>query len=412
MTTAEAARDDALIYTGRRGAAFNITFFGTILTFLTLGIYRFWLKTRLRKYHWGAIQVGGAPLEFTGRGLELLIGALVAIVFLGVYFGAAYVLLQFLGYNFADPAIAVQAGPLLALLGLPLAPLWPWAAYRSQRYLLSRLNWRGVRFGLERGSATYAGLAILWFFGQALTLGLLTPVADYRKRKFIADRTRFGDLEFRMEGGPGRLYRSFMLPWVLMLFAFTLYVYVFGFVLADMTEGEVEAALSAGELPIALIAAPPIALLFGLIGFVWYASCRSAYFLRSTRIGDVGFASTLSGGRLFWITIGGSLMIFAATLAMVVLIIVAVVYAGDPIFMLGLGPRFGPALAIFVLLGFLFVAFLAAAVEAVIFTPQLRAAVRSSTIGDITKLEAAKQRAASEESGAEGFADALDVGAF
>ena len=39
-------------------------------TVLTLGFYRFWMVTRLRRHYWNAIRIQGDPLEYTGTGRE------------------------------------------------------------------------------------------------------------------------------------------------------------------------------------------------------------------------------------------------------------------------------------------------------------------------------------------------------
>ena len=52
------------------------------LTILTLGIYRFWMKTRLRRWYWSAIRPGGHPLEYLGDPFEKLLGFLIAVVIL------------------------------------------------------------------------------------------------------------------------------------------------------------------------------------------------------------------------------------------------------------------------------------------------------------------------------------------
>lgn len=44
------------------------------LTLITIGIYRFWAATRLRRYLWSNIRIGGDGLEYTGTGRELFLG--------------------------------------------------------------------------------------------------------------------------------------------------------------------------------------------------------------------------------------------------------------------------------------------------------------------------------------------------
>src|SRR5579859_5067361 len=72
-----------------RGGLFGLLVKNAFLTFITLGIYRFWARAALRRYWWGSITIAGDPLEYTGTGLELFIGFL---MFLGIMlpFGVVY----------------------------------------------------------------------------------------------------------------------------------------------------------------------------------------------------------------------------------------------------------------------------------------------------------------------------------
>ena len=72
-----------------RGRLFGLLVKNAVLTFITLGIYRFWARAALRRYWWGSITIAGDPLEYTGTGLELFIGFL---MFLGIMlpFGVLY----------------------------------------------------------------------------------------------------------------------------------------------------------------------------------------------------------------------------------------------------------------------------------------------------------------------------------
>lgn len=82
-------------YHGKDPDLFKLAFKTSILTFLTLGIYRFWAKTRIRKYIWSSATVDGDAFEYTGTGLEKFLGFLVAIVILAIYMGLVQIALFF-----------------------------------------------------------------------------------------------------------------------------------------------------------------------------------------------------------------------------------------------------------------------------------------------------------------------------
>ena len=61
---------------------------GAALEFVTLGFYRFWLVTDIRRHLWSNTVVEGDAAEYTGRGRELLIGFLIALAILvPIYLG-------------------------------------------------------------------------------------------------------------------------------------------------------------------------------------------------------------------------------------------------------------------------------------------------------------------------------------
>ena len=55
---------------------------GAVLLLVTLGIYRFWLATDVRRFLWANTEIAGERLEYTGTARELLIGFLIAIAML------------------------------------------------------------------------------------------------------------------------------------------------------------------------------------------------------------------------------------------------------------------------------------------------------------------------------------------
>jgi len=69
-------------YAGTSNALFKLALKTSALTLITLGVYRFWGKTRIRKYIWSSTHVGEDNFEYTGTGLEKFLGFLIAVVVL------------------------------------------------------------------------------------------------------------------------------------------------------------------------------------------------------------------------------------------------------------------------------------------------------------------------------------------
>lgn len=180
---------------GRRGALFGILMLNAALGFVTLGIYRFWARTRLRQYFWNSIEIDGDLLEYTGRGLELFLGFLIVIAVLVPLLIGYQFLSVFLQTNSPDIFIVANFLYFIAIFWLTR-----YAYFRARRYRLARTVWRGIRGGQD-GSA--AGYAWLWF-GYAvlsvITLGWAVPWMTAELQKYEVDNARFGVENFHYEG--------------------------------------------------------------------------------------------------------------------------------------------------------------------------------------------------------------------
>src|SRR5215510_11290460 len=95
---ATAAPPQRLTYDGQIGELYGIFFLNLLLGIITLGIYRFWGRTRYRRYLWSHTSYDGDRFEYTGTGGELFRGFIIAIgiliLLIGGAFGAAAALAQ------------------------------------------------------------------------------------------------------------------------------------------------------------------------------------------------------------------------------------------------------------------------------------------------------------------------------
>src|ERR1700678_4459071 len=70
---------DRVGFLGNSRPFWRLMIVGTLLQAVTLGLYRFWLFTDMRRYLWSNTVIDGESLEYTGTPVELLLGFLVAI---------------------------------------------------------------------------------------------------------------------------------------------------------------------------------------------------------------------------------------------------------------------------------------------------------------------------------------------
>src|SRR5215213_4996717 len=198
-------------FSGHERAFWRLLTRGAVLLLVTLGIYRFWLATDVRRFLWSNTEIAGDGLEYIGTARELLLGFLIAIALLApinvVFFLAAF-----------SRGVIGQISGLLALAALAL--LGQFAVYRARRYRLTRTVYRGVRFHQSGSAWRYAICAVLWWTLILSTLGLVYPFAQSRLERFKMRNTFFGNLQGRFEGSGIRLFLRGCILWLIAVVPF------------------------------------------------------------------------------------------------------------------------------------------------------------------------------------------------
>ncbi|MCL5778431.1 YjgN family protein [Limibaculum sp. FT325] len=386
-----------------------------LLSVVTLGLYRFWMVTRLRRYFASAIRIDGDPFEYTGTGLEKLLGFLLAMVVLAVYLGLVNLGLTFIGLSFFQGNPVALNASLVALV-----PFWFWAAYRARRYMLSRLRWRGIRFGVEPGAWGYMLRSIGWSILTVVTAGLALPYQHFRQAQYMTDRTWFGDQKFRQDGS----WLGLMVWWA--------WIYVTALVFALLTWGMViEADYDPGFTQAAVSIMSSLWIMVASFVVFGYQIASFRYLWDNRRLGDSALGNDVSVVRVFALTVGGYIATSLSTLIAAAIVGAAVAGAwivlGGPSLeallsspenpvnpaTLGVGAANWPLVAI-VVLGFLVVsAFAYAFTQSMLVQPVLRRKIEAMQIENPNALRDVAQRSHDQATEAGGFADALgvDVGA-
>jgi uncharacterized membrane protein YjgN (DUF898 family) len=79
---------------------FRLALINGLLSLITLGIYRFWGKTKIRKYLWSSAEIDGDRFEYIGTGREKFLGFLVALVVLAINMAVVQLILFGVGMRF------------------------------------------------------------------------------------------------------------------------------------------------------------------------------------------------------------------------------------------------------------------------------------------------------------------------
>ena len=194
---------------------FGLSLKNGLLNLITLTLYRFWGKTEVRQRVWRGIRLNDEAFEYTGRGVELFIGFLLALLVIGLPF-----LIVIFGIQFTQ-----HWAFGLALLPLYVGLFWLWGfgVFSAFRYMASRTTWRGVRFRLKGSASAYAWNYLLAIFLGGLTAGWFWPHAERQLASRVWEELRFGDrrLRFRMERSERfGIYGPFALGWFGTLFGY------------------------------------------------------------------------------------------------------------------------------------------------------------------------------------------------
>ena len=360
-------------FSGSRGEFFDLVKRGAALELVTLGFYRFWLLTDIRRHLWSNTLVDGDAAEYTGRGKELLIGFLVALAILvPIYLGYFLIGLE------AEHYQAFASIPLIAFFYL----FGQFAIFRARRYRMTRTVWRGVRFWMTGSGWIYALRASLWGVLMILTLGLVLPWRAAALERYKMRHSHYGDLQGSFEGRGWEFFKRGWWLWLLTPIAFFVY---------------------------------PIAPFL----YAGYKAIEWRWWLSGIRFGGVRLELSLPRSALiglYWKVIGWMALlglVFAVYLALCAVLVASM--SGEGLTEFFKTPELMRSIPLLVLtgLGYLVLALALNVVIRVYLTRDLWVTVLGSV--NISGLEAAANVAARGDLAnalGEGFADGLDVGGF
>jgi uncharacterized membrane protein YjgN (DUF898 family) len=289
----------AASFSGDRGEFRRLVTQGALLELITVGFYRFWLATDIRRHLWSHTALDGDAFEYTGRGKELLMGFLFALAILVPIY-----LVYFL--------IGVEAERFKAFASLPLVAFFyvfgQFAIYRARRYRLTRTVWCGVRFGMEGSGWAYAARASLWVILLPLTLGLILPWREAALERYKMRHSYYGNVQGRFEASGLELFKR---SWWLWALAVGPIVVAFGLPFLRLVPALSPLARSAGPIAGVVTFLIPVATPFL---YAVFKATEWRWWMSGIRFGGVRFESTLPRGALvglYWKVVGWLMLIAA-----------------------------------------------------------------------------------------------------
>lgn len=243
-----------LRFHGNGSSLFGIFVINVLLTLLTLGVYYFWGKAKIRRYMHSQTELHNSRFSNHTTGGELCIGWIKAIILI-----VTIVLISEIPSFFWED-MTHEWITLLAFYGLLLFVFLPLAIVGSLRFRLSRTSYRGIRFSFRGNSKTFFKIYYIGLLKTIFTLGLYYPYFETKIRLFLTRNVRFGTGRFKFFGTGRNLFWYFVLN--LLLTPFTL----------------------------------------GLCWY-WYSALKTRYYWSCTTFEGVSFHSTVVGSRLLFLKI-------------------------------------------------------------------------------------------------------------
>lgn len=294
------AKEQRLRFTGSGAEYFRIWAVNLTLTVLTLGLYSAWAKVRRLQYFYQHTELDGAVFDYTARPAAILLGRLLALVLLVLYYVA---------FDYS----ATAGAAVTALLAVVL----PYLLWQSNRFKARNTRYRGLCFGFEgRVDEAYRAYLplILVLFGPSVVaayllgeksqwmvlalsgLGLLLlPLFHGLFRRYVQRNLRYGarQFEFRAQA------KDFAAVWAWGLGAMLVGVVGIGILATFLT---MIAIAVAGKSQYAGIAGTAGGALTVWLCYLMIQSYLTARFQKlvweKTLIGGVGFGCDISARRL------------------------------------------------------------------------------------------------------------------
>jgi uncharacterized membrane protein YjgN (DUF898 family) len=414
MTTADVADPApsaaAVQFLGSEADYWRLRIKGAALLMVTLGLYRFWFATDVRRFLWSNTEIGGETLEYTGLATELLGGFLLALAILVPLYtavaGAA------LALDTAEQLIGMLTFLLLIMLG-------QFALYRARRYRLTRTVFRGVRFEQHGAAWRYALFALFWWGIVIVTLGLAYPWQRASLERYKMHRTSYGDLAGAFEGSGWALFLRGAPIWLLVIGPILL-----GLVALAVTVdwNALNGAMATGGKPVAVgnagaRAAGIIGVAFGVSAlaivllYPLFQAIMMRWWISGLRFGPVSITSRLRSGKVYRIYLRFLLYIALYIIALAIVGVLAALL-GRAIIGADHGSVSAELLGTTVTLVLYVVTMLGASTiyQVVVSFAMWRLGAQTAELSGAEALNAVRATGSASSALGEGLADALGVG--
>lgn len=207
----DGAEPIALIYTGRTRDIARIALLNLVLSLLTLGIYNFWGRTRIRRYLWAHTRVNDSPLEYHGTGGQIFLGfILISVLFFAFNVGYEYTQQLYLERVLGTENLLLFSVPPVLLFTVGYMAFLAYVGWSSRRYWLAMTSWRGIRFRQGGSRRKLLWRALPWSALTALSLGFAYPWLASMTENYVYRESHIGTTRANSAITGGRLFGSWL----------------------------------------------------------------------------------------------------------------------------------------------------------------------------------------------------------
>ena len=282
-----------LKFWGAGRSLFGVFLTNTFLSLITLGLYSFWGRVRVREYVNSQTSFAGSRFAYHGTGQELLIGWAKA---LGV-FGLPYIFFSALPFMWKGvPEIVPHA-----IAGLLLLVFIPIAVVGAHRYRLSRTSLRNIRFSFRGRVPDYMKLWLKGSLLSVVTLGFYYPYFENARREFLVTHSYYGNQPFLYDGQGKDLLKIFGKASGLYLLTMIGIGSLLGLVVGSLSLplAKISTVMMASGFFMAVL---PVTAL--IVPWFYLQAARQRFFWAHTRFGEARFHYPISAWRLFELRLG------------------------------------------------------------------------------------------------------------
>tara|TARA_B100002019_G_scaffold286258_1_gene296465 strand:+ start:9539 stop:10543 length:1005 start_codon:yes stop_codon:yes gene_type:complete len=254
-----------LVFSGKGAEFFGIWIVNILLSICTLGVYSAWAKVRTTNYFYGNTKLGGSPFVYTANPISILKGRLIAFLLLLSY----SLLSQY------SPELSIGLIILIALLS-------PVVIVRALKFRFQNTEFRGLSFNFKGKVSEAYKIFLGGYILAMISLGILFPWWEKRRKEFYVGNIRFGISEFSCNPQLRFFYETAAMIIVVFIFL------IVSFIFFGATFG-----------PVLVFLIYPIV---GILGAYWFSKITNHIF-ENTQLDGVRFKSELDTFELLrlWI---------------------------------------------------------------------------------------------------------------